>query len=144
MATTPTGAQEWSRMWHHHGLNIRLLHASHVQHAYSRHSHDYYVVCVIESGLQSFSHGGATHKTPPGGVILINPGAAHTGEPADRRGFVMRSLYPTSAHLEAVYADLTGRAARLPSFRQVRIDDRYARDRIVGLHRALADNAPAL
>ena len=67
--TKPT--RDWSQIWHNAQLDVRLLQAFHVQHAYARHSHDYYVICVIEQGRQSFTHKGCKQYTPPGGVILM-------------------------------------------------------------------------
>src|SRR5215211_1012275 len=108
--------QEWTRSLHNPQLGVGLLHAYHVRHAYPRHSHDYYVISLIESGRQSFTHIGTKHRTPPGGVILINPGAVHTGEAVDMQGFQMRSLYPTVAHMQLAMFELTGRRQDLPFF----------------------------
>ena len=130
--------QEWTQFWHQSQLDVRLLRAYYVHHAYPRHSHDYYVLCVIESGLQSFTHGGTKYTTPPGGVILINPGAVHTGEPASADGFQMRSIYPSTAHMQMALGELTGRHQALPFFAATRIDDRWARDSLVTLHHTLA------
>ena len=136
--------QEWSQIWHNPQLDVGLLQASYIHHAYPRHSHDYYVITVIERGHQSFTHRGEKHFTHPGGVILINPGAVHTGEPADTDGFQMRCLYPTTAHMETVAFELTGRHERLPFFRDVRVDHPWARDSIVALHRAMTEATSAL
>jgi AraC-like DNA-binding protein len=136
--------KEWTQFWHHPQLDIRLLRACYVRHAYPRHSHDYYVLCVIEGGLQSFTHGGTKHITPSGGVILLNPGAAHTGEPATASGFQMRSLYPTAAHMQMALDELTGRHHALPYFPTVRIDDRWARDNLIMLHHTLSQGADIL
>jgi AraC-like DNA-binding protein len=136
--------QEWSQIWHNAQVDVRLLQASYVRHAYPRHSHDYYVICLIERGRQSFTHQGTKYFTPPGGVILINPGAVHTGEPADAAGFQMRALYPTTAHMQAAAYELTGRQQNLPYFNVVRSDQRAVRASIAGLHRALAQQAGAL
>ena len=108
--------QEWSRIWYNSQLNVELLQAFYVHHAYPRHSHDYYVVCVIERGRQTFTHQNEKHSTPPGGVILINPDAVHTGEAADEHGFQMRSIYPTLAHMQTAAYELTGRSQGLPVF----------------------------
>lgn len=140
--TMPT--QEWSHIWHHAQLDVRLLHAFHVQHAYARHSHDYYVICLIEQGRQSFTHKGGKQYTPPGGVILINPEEMHTGEAADAEGFQMRSLYPTAAHMQTAVAELTGRAQPLPFFKTVRVDHEWARTSILNAHRALVEGVSAL
>jgi hypothetical protein len=78
--------KEWTKTCHNARLDIGLLQAFYVSHTFPRHSHDYYVICLIRRGLQSFTHEGKKHYTPPGGVILINPGAVHTGEAADESG----------------------------------------------------------
>jgi AraC-like DNA-binding protein len=137
-------SKEWTQFWHHPRLDIRLLRAFYVRHAYPRHSHDYYVLCVIESGVQSFSHGGAKYTTPAGGVILINPGAAHTGEPATKDGFQMRSIYPTASHMQMALDELAGRHKALPLFPEVRVDDPWATNSLVALHRSLAHGADLL
>jgi AraC-like DNA-binding protein len=136
--------QEWSTIWHNTQLDVGLLQASYVQHAYPRHSHDYYVICVIERGFQSFTHKGVKHFTPPGGVILINPGEVHTGEAADQLGFQMRSIYPTTAHMQTAVLELTGHLQELPYFKDVRVDQRWARNNILALHKALVQGVCAL
>jgi AraC-like DNA-binding protein len=136
--------QEWSRVWTNERLDVALLQAHYVRHAYPRHSHDYYVITLIERGHQSFSHQGSKHFTPAGGVILINPGAVHTGEAADRAGFQMRCIYPTMAHMEAAVYELTGRHGPAAFFREVRVDQCWARDSILALHRSLVEEVSPL
>src|SRR5581483_334787 len=136
--------QEWSWIQHNATLDIRFLQAFYVHHAYPRHSHDYFVICVIERGFQSFTHQGAHYTTPPGGVIFINPGAVHTGEAADEHGFQMRSLYPTIVQIQAAAAELTGHSHEHLFFKEVRVDDAWAREHVVGLHRSLAQGASQL
>jgi hypothetical protein len=136
--------KEWTKIWHNSQLDVRLLQAFYIHHAYPRHSHDYYVICVIERGHQSFTHKGTKHFTPPGGLILINPGAVHTGEAADEHGFEMRSLYPTPVHMQAAVFGLTGRHQALPFFTDVRVDHRWMRDSLLALHKTLAQEASVL
>ncbi|MCQ3971858.1 MAG: AraC family transcriptional regulator [Anaerolineae bacterium] len=136
--------KEWTKIWHNPQLEVGLLQAFYIQHTYPRHSHDYYVICLIERGRQSFTHQGAKHFTPPGGVILINPGAVHTGEAADAHGFEMRSLYPTAAHMQTAALELTGRHQALPFFTEVRVDQRETMESILVLHTALAQGASRL
>jgi AraC-like DNA-binding protein len=136
--------KEWTNLWHHPQLDVRLLQAHYVQHAYPRHSHDYYVICLIERGRQSFFHQGTKHLTPPGGIILINPGAVHTGEAVDEQGFEMRSLYPTTAHMETAIFELTGHHQALPFFSEVRVDHPWAMNCVLSLHKALSQGANTL
>jgi AraC-like DNA-binding protein len=136
--------QEWSRISYNPQLNVELLHAFYVQHAYPRHSHDYYVLCVIERGRQTFTHKNEKHSTPPGGVILINPDTVHTGEAADERGFQMRSIYPTLAHMQRAVFELTGRYQELPYFKEVRVDHPWAKNQLLALHRVLTSGVSGL
>lgn len=131
-------AHEWSKISHNAHLDVGLLQAFYINHAYPRHSHDYYVICLIERGKQSFTHERVRHFTPPGGLIFINPGAVHTGEAADEHGFQMRSIYPTAAHMQTALNELTDRHQELPYFKNVRVDDRSTRDRVLNLHKTLA------
>jgi AraC-like DNA-binding protein len=136
--------KEWTKIWHHPRLEVELFQAFYLHHAFPRHSHDYYVICLIQRGVQSFTHRGTKHITPAGGLILLNPGAVHTGEPADGHGFEMRSLYPTTAHMQMAVAELTGREQGQPFFREVRVDHPAARAGVLALHQALAQGASAL
>ena len=136
--------KEWTQAWHDPQLGVRALQAQYIHHAYPRHSHDYYVIGTIDSGQQSFSHERGKYFTPPGGVMLINPGAVHTGEAAAAGGFTMRCVYPSVAQMQAAVHDLTGRHVPLPVFARVRVDDPWARARVSALHTALAHSASPL
>lgn len=136
---------EWAKTWHDPQLDLRLSQAHYVQHAYPRHSHDYYVICIIDSGRQSFTHERRKYFTPPGGVILINPGAVHTGEAAQANGFTMRCLYPTVAQMQSALFSLGGpQPDGVPWFTQVRVNDRWAYASLSALHTALTQDASRL
>lgn len=132
------------KFWHHSQLDVRLMHAFHRDYAYPRHGHDHYVICLIEQGVQSFTHKGTKYVTPPNGLILINPGIIHTGEPASEQGFQMRCLYPTVAHMHTAVHQLTGRHNAIPYFGEVRIDDPAATQNVWALHHALSHNGDPL
>lgn len=136
--------KEWAKIWHHNQLDVGLFQAFYVNHSFPRHSHDYYVICLIERGRQSFMHKGTKYYTPPGGVILINPGAVHTGEAADEKGFKMLSIYPTIAHMQRAVYELTGRHQALPFFTEVRIDQPWVIESVLALHKTLAQETNPL
>jgi len=136
--------KEWAIARHNPQLDVGLLHAHYVRHAYPRHSHDYYVISLIEHGRQSFTHKGTKLTTPPGGVILINPGATHTGEAVDKQGFELRSIYPTLSHMNMAMYELTGRHQTLPFFTEVRVDHTWATRRILSLHKALSQEMTSI
>lgn len=133
-----------NKFWHNAQLDVRLLHAFHREYAYPRHGHDHYVICLIEQGVQSFTHKGTKYVTPPSGLILINPGVVHTGEPATEQGFQMRSLYPTEAHMQTAVHQLTGHHNAIPYFGEVRIDDPVVTHSVWALHEALVHNSNPL
>jgi AraC-like DNA-binding protein len=135
--------QEWTKIAHHPQLDVELLHAYYVQHAYPRHSHDYYVISLIERGRQSFTHQGTKYRTPPGGLILINPGVVHTGEAADTQGFELRALYPSLSLMKTAAYELTGHRT-LPFFKEVLIDHPWATNNISSLHEAILRGAGLL
>ena len=137
-------ANEWTRVSHNPQLDVGLLHARYVRHAYPRHSHDYYVICLIEQGRQSFTHLGSKYLTPAGGVILINPGAVHTGEAVDAQGFEMRSIYPTISHMEMAALELTGRRQAPPFFKAVRVDDPKIMQSVLYLHKSISLGADTI
>ncbi len=136
--------KEWTKIWHNTHLDVELLHAHYIQHAYPRHSHDYYVVSLIERGRQSFTHKGTKHLTSPGGIILINPGEVHTGEAVDEHGFEMRAIYPTTTHMEMAVFELTGHHRALPFFNNVRVDHSWAMSSVLSLHRSMSQGASTL
>ncbi|HEX6033616.1 MAG TPA: AraC family transcriptional regulator [Anaerolineales bacterium] len=135
--------KEWTKVAHHPQLDIDLLHAYYVQHAYPRHSHDYYVISLIARGRQSFTHKGTKYRTPAGGLILINPGVVHTGEAADTQGFELRALYPPLPFMEAAAYELTGHRT-LPFFKDVLVEHPWATSHVSSLHQALLEGAGML
>ena len=137
-------ATDWTNLIHHEQLDVDFLQAFYVEHAFPKHSHDYYVICLIQRGVQSFTHKGAKLYTPPGGVIFINPDVAHTGEPADEKGFRMLALYPTIAHMQAAAYELTGKHQIRPFFKDVRVDHPWVLGNMVALHDAVQQNRSPL
>jgi AraC-like DNA-binding protein len=122
---------------------VELLHARFVRHAFARHAHEYFVVSVVERGVQRFWCDRETHTTPPLGIIVLNPGDAHTGEAAIDSGFLYRAVYPSAALLSAV-ADEVGGEGGVPQFSRPRIDDEALAWRLVEAHRLLIAGASAL
>ena len=133
-------AEEQRKFFHHRELDIELLHAYHFDFAYPPHSHDHYVLGLIERGVQSFTYRRNKYITPPHGLILLNPGEVHTGEPVTSNGFILRSLYPTVGHMETAVYEITGRHQPMPIFTQVRVDDPASAHALFTLHRLLIAN----
>jgi hypothetical protein len=101
--------QEWVNVWHDAALGgLELHHATYITHTFARHAHDYYVIGVIEAGVQSFAYRGAQQITPTGDVFVIHPGEAHTGEAVSPGGYTYRTLYPTAPLLQRACSDIAG------------------------------------
>ncbi len=130
-------AYEWSRLWNDEQLDLEFYQAVCIKDGFPVHMHEYFVICFIESGLQSFRHRRTKHLTPPGGLILLNPGDDHTGEPVDKNGFEYRALYPTEKHMKKVVLDLTEKDNSMPIFSKLRVDDPGIAKAVKELHISL-------
>jgi AraC-like DNA-binding protein len=135
---------EWSRYYREAALHdLEVLHARFIEHRFARHSHEYYVIGVVEAGVQAFSYRGAHHVTPAGQVFLVNPGEPHTGEAATEEGYVYRTVYPRPALMQQLASAVTVRAA-LPFFTRAVIHDQSLTEGLIRFHRAVAEGAPTL
>jgi AraC-like DNA-binding protein len=136
---------EWARYYTRPLFSgVELLHARFVRHAFARHAHDYFVVSVVERGVQRFRHERDTHTTPPLGIIVLNPGEAHTGEGATPAGFLYRAIYPSAEFFAAIAGEFDGFGGRIPAFASPRIDDEALARLLVETHRLLIGGTSAL
>ncbi len=131
---------EWTRYfrypeWH----DLEALHARFVDHCFSRHAHDYFVIGYVESGVQAYTYRGGRHCTPAGQIFFVNPGEIHTGEAATPHGYVYRTMYPRVQLLEQVSEDI-GAPASVPFLRDAVVRDQILARRLRAFHSALARN----
>lgn len=138
-------ASDWARYYARPLFSgVELLHARFVRHAFAKHAHDYFVVSVVEQGAQRFWCDRQTHTTPALGIIVLNPGDAHTGEAAGEAGFHYRALYPSVDLLATVASELAGVAGQSPLFPQPRIEDDELARRFVRMHHVLVTETTTL
>jgi AraC-like DNA-binding protein len=131
MSATP----EFSRYWQESELQgLEFLSARFVRHAYALHSHETFVIGVVEDGTASFWCGGQRHDSPAGTLMLINPGEPHTGQPSAAGGYRYSMIYPDPALFSVALRD--DRAGRRVVFPQRVIRDRGVAAGIRALHRA--------
>jgi AraC-like DNA-binding protein len=131
-------SRELARYWQHPGLpGVDLLRARFVKQRYSKHTHETYVIALIDSGVEEFDHQGTTLRAGPGEVILVNPDTVHTGHAGIPQGWTYRVLYPAADVVAAASAELTARAVpSLPYFPDTVVGDPVT-SRLVGeAHRA--------
>jgi AraC-like DNA-binding protein len=137
-------SDEWSRYYRLALLHdLEVLHARFIEHRFARHSHEHYVIGVVEAGVQAYSYRGARYVTPAGQIFFVNPGEPHTGEAATQEGYVYRTIYPRPALMQQVAAEGTGRSD-LPFFTRAVVRDETLRERLVRFHRALAGGESSL
>jgi AraC-like DNA-binding protein len=136
---------EHARIWNVPKLGgLQLLSATFITYAFKRHMHDYFVIGMIEAGLQTFDYRGAHHQTPPGGLILLNPAEPHTGESATEAGFVYRAMYPEAELLKQIASEISERPRDVPFFPTPVVHDTLLVSEILALHKALENVAPTL
>jgi AraC-like DNA-binding protein len=127
--------QDHARIWQVEQLDqLQMLHATIVKYAFKRHTHDYYVIGMVERGLQRFNLERQTFYTPPTGLILIHPGELHTGEAATENGFRYRALYPSVEMMVDVASEVLDRPVGLPQFGASVLDDPTVFDHFWRLH----------
>lgn len=103
MSIPYVSVMEWSEIHSRPDLpGVEVLHAHFVHHRYARHAHEYAVIGLVESGVQSYSYRGVRHRTGSNGIFVVNPDEAHTGEAGDADGYVYRALYPTQEFLNQI------------------------------------------
>ncbi|HET6267133.1 MAG TPA: AraC family transcriptional regulator [Acidobacteriota bacterium] len=97
---------EQSALWRIQSFGgMELLKAVTFNHEYPRHWHDTFVIEVVEGGANGFYCDGREYEAPEGSIILINPGAVHTGYPLGGNRLRYRSFYPSECILSEL-ADL--------------------------------------
>ena len=78
---------------------------------YAPHVHEEYAVGACTAGREVIRYRGALHYAGPGSVVVLEPGEAHTGGPADPPDFTYRVMYPAAGLLaEGLLAEGLSRA----------------------------------
>ena len=142
-APTRDKAKFWRDL---HLGGLELLRATYVTNSFAPHAHEGFAIGIIEAGTQSVDfHGDPNVLMPAGSVAAINPGEAHTGHAADRRGWSYRMLYPDANLLQRAASEIAGRESGVPFFPHPVIHDDDLVKLIRGMHIALEDETtPAL
>ena len=136
---------EWADSFSSAGKTVpEVLHARFVKHTFDRHTHDEYVVGLIEDGVQRFDLLRTTHFTPAGSIFLINPGDAHTGSAGIAGGYVYRTVYPSVDLIRTVVDESGVRGEALPSFGKAVVTDGRLFALLSAFHSSVARRTPML
>lgn len=137
--------RETATLWRAEQLDgLELLRATYITHAFARHAHETFAIGVIEEGVHTFWWRGATHLTPPGDIVVVNPSEIHTGQAARDTGYTYRMLYPPTDLLQRVAGDIYGRAWGIPFFPRAVIHDPVLARQIRDFHLTMERPASAL
>jgi AraC-like DNA-binding protein len=128
-----TGRAVWRRACPA-GQALDLLHAR-VAEPYAPHLHEEYAVGACTAGREVIRYRGTLHYAGPGSVVVLEPGEAHTGGPADPPDFTYRVMYPAAGLLAEGRLAQGGR--RMPRFREPVIADPGLAAELRRLHAAL-------
>ena len=126
---------EQTKFWHHPRFNnLELLHATYVNHSFSRHTHEGFGVGVIENGALGFNYHGENLVASPGTINLVNPGDPHNGFAASESGWTYRMFYFDATLLQRAISEMADTPNDIPFFRKGVIHDTYLAGAIRGLH----------
>lgn len=96
--------------------NLELLHATYVNHSFTKHIHECFAIGVIEQGALKFSYRGEKVVAPSGYINLVIPGEAHDGSALSNEGWTYRMFYLQPKLLEQAAYELTGKIQQTPFF----------------------------
>lgn len=124
---------EQATYWHLGQLE--LLKATFVTHSFVPHTHDTYVIGIIQGGVEMFRRDKELHYATANQVILVNPNQLHTGSAGVPEGWTYRTVYPTVAQMQqasqAIFAQDDA-----PYFSNAVIDDEVLAQQLRTFHRA--------
>src|SRR5215472_4797140 len=124
MNATNNAGQEQARLWRAQDLgNLEVLQASYTKHSFARHTHEEFMIGVIEGGGCEFYYRGDTHIALAGSIVLINPGEVHDGSGAETGRLAYRALYPPVETLQCIASEFAGRRQGVPYFTMAVVQD---------------------
>jgi AraC-like DNA-binding protein len=137
--------QEQARLWRAHDLgNLEVLQASYTKHTFARHTHEEFMIGVIEGGGCKFYCRGDTHIALAGSTVLINPDEVHDGSGAETARLVYRALYPAADALQRIASEFAGKRQSTPYFTMPVVHDEQVSILLHSLLESLETPASAL
>jgi AraC-like DNA-binding protein len=125
--------QEHATYWQRNGLE--LLKATFVKHSFPPHTHEGYVIGLVEGGVEMFHRDKALHVATANNIILVNPNQLHTGYAGVPEGWTYRTLYPSIEQMQQAVATIF-EEEHVPYFSQAVINDAELAQRLHQFHHA--------
>ena len=123
---------------------LELLRARYFEFNYALHTHDEFMIGVIESGVARPHIWGGVQRVRAGDVFVLSPGVVHGGGPTGESMWVYRSFYPPVALMRQAARELTGTDQGVPQFAEDIISDPVIATQLRQAHRALESPGSAL
>ncbi|MDF1748801.1 MAG: AraC family transcriptional regulator [Alphaproteobacteria bacterium] len=123
--------------------DLECLHATFVNHSYAPHTHDTYVMGVIEQGVECYRLKGINRRAVAGDVCVVNPGELHDGRPGDN-GYRYRMFYPSVSLISGISEQVTERPGGEVHFNNALFRDDEVGRLLAGAHRALQTSPQTL
>ena len=100
-----------------------ILHARNVRQTFVAHAHEEYAIGVVLTGCGRLQHALGADEHPAGSIVVIPPGVAHAGAPADNSRFCYRMMYLPTVYLEQAAKDAGWRGGTRPWFPRFTVFD---------------------
>jgi len=113
--------------------------ARYVDYRFAPHFHEEYVVNTLLDGVQSYAYQGGQYRAGRGALVLVNPGAVHTGKAGSDGGWAYCGYFPSVALMRQLAEQLAGRPVE-PFFRDTVVVDPELAERLARLYRILSDS----
>lgn len=132
--------EEQATIWTPAALpGLTVFRASYHRQRFARHTHDFYVVGVNESGAHGFFCRGATWLSASGSIGIIHPGEAHTGERAGDKPWEYRAFYVSPSVMHELARDAASVRHACLFFAEPVIEDRSIASALLGAHAAFGN-----
>jgi len=129
---------------HHQALGgLEVLRAAYTTHTFAKHSHDEYVVAVMERGGEAFHCNGRRWVAPASAIVVINPGEAHDGRSATGGAWSYLGFYPSAHLVDDIGTDL-GIGKATVDFPKAVIHDHELARLLCAAHRSLEEEGTCL
>lgn len=108
--------QDWMQSTHT-GYGVEFFEAWFQEHAYQKHRHDTYAICLTTTGVLAFDYRGASEISMPGQVVVLHPDETHDGHAGAEEGFGYRQLYIEPALIFEAMQAISSHPCSLPFVR---------------------------
>ncbi len=125
--------------------SLETLTAHYVKQSFKPHSHEEYVIGVIEAGTHSVWCKGDMYKVAASTVVTMNPGDVHYGGAGDETGWKQRMIYVSRDDVARFVSDIIDTdKMRVPEFCRTFHDNPALASNFIRLHDVLHSSPLAL